>query len=392
MPRALSKTCIALAAFAALISSRVAASFWADDADRNICSGTIFAWHLDDFGDGAYRQGVSWVFTTFEQRTGKKLVPGAQHKVGIKIYTDSGDGMQTPKPLVRAVVAALRARGYALSDIFLVDATESKLRDTGYLAPLSARVGDFSFEGIEVRNLDSNRWWSSTWFYDNPLPVDYTTDTNRRPGIDLAGSSDNRRSYIPAALIEDVDFWINLPVFLDSQAMEVSGCLANATLWNVSNRERFFSSPANAPVAMAEIAAIPEFIGNWALNIVSLEHYQVIGGPVFNSNYMRSDPYLLAGCDPVILDAWAAHRMNAYRVVMGFRPISTPPYAVSFARIVGVGASDAARIMWVTKDGVIPSVLSNPDVLVDPGLNAPRPDSGFYIPPVPLEARKRGGN
>lgn len=393
MPRALSKTCIALTAFAALFSMQARASFWADDADRNLCAGTIFAAHMDDFSAETYDRNVAWVFSAFEQRTGKSLRPGAHHKVALKIYTDSGDGMQTPVQLIRAVVAQLEARGFAREDLVIVDAYAARLREAGYLPPLSDRDAVSSFDGIEVRSLDSGLWWNKTWFYDNPLPVSYSSDISRHPSEEKSSDEDvsgeSRKSYLPAFLIEDVDFWINLPVLMDNPSMEISGCLANATLWNVSNRERFFTSPANAPVAMAEIAAIPEFIDNWALSIVSLQHYQVIGGPIYNSNYVRSDPVLLAGCDPVIIDAWAARRLNAYRVVMGFNALSSPPFAVSFARLVGVGSNDVDHIVWMTSDGSIPDVLRHPEVLDDPRLSAPRPDSGFFIPPVPREGRKR---
>ncbi len=388
MPCHLSKSWFAFVLIVAGFSGRTAAAFWSGDADRAGAFQTVYAWNLADYGDESYRQGVAWVFTSFEKKTGKHLVPGAHKSVGIKIYADSGDGIQTPKGLVRAVVAELRARGFPAEGIFLLDASQANLREAGYLPPLSVREEGDSFEGTAVRSLDSGRWWNRTWFYDNPLPTSLGASTLRRDaeGARERGGEESRRSYLPAPLVEDVDFWINLPVVMDNPSMEVSACLANATLWSVSNRERFFSSPANAPVAMAEIAAIPEFLGNWALSIVSLEKYQVIGGPIFNSNYVRSDPVLLAGADPSVLDSWAARRLNAYRVLMGFQPISNPPYAVSFARMVGVGSSDPNLIEWVMpKDAPVPVILRDPEKVTDPLMSRPRPDSGFFIPPLSLE-------
>jgi hypothetical protein len=378
------------AAAVTILSAAAQAAFWADNAERSIFSSVVYAYQLPDYGDTGYRSGVKWMLGTFEARTGKKLAPAQKHHVGLKIYTSSGDGIQTPLPLVRAVIAELKERGYRDGDIFIVDASESKLRESGYLPPLSTRK-DNIFDGAEVRYLDSDRWWSKTWFYDNPLPVDYTS----QPAPDLMGKTDavaderERKSFIPAALIEDVDFWINLPVVLDDAAMEVSGSLANATLWNVSNRQRFFNSPANAPVAMAEIAAIPELLDGWALTIVSMEHFQIIGGPIFNSNYVRSDPLLLGSSDPAVLDAWAARRINAYRKIMGFKPVNVPPYAVSFARLVNIGGSDSDKIMWITPPGTTLCVVAaDPDKVANTELNTPRKDTGLFIPIMPLSERR----
>ena len=390
--RALSKSCIAALLLATLSSATVNASFWEDDGERNLYNGFIYAYNLPDFGSENYRAAVKWTFEAFEKKTNKKLNPAEKHKVGLKIYTSSGDGLQTPQNLVRAVIAELKSRGYGENDIFILDATESKLREAGYLPPLSARQQDMFFEGTEVRCLDGGKWWSKTWFYDNPLPSDKDVEAGRKllENSDALNDTNLRKSYLPAALIEDVDFWINLPVFQDSQAMELSGSLANATMWNISNRERFFSSPANAPVAMAEIAAIPEFIGNWALTIVSLEHYQIVGGPIFNSNYTRSEPVVISGSDPAILDAWAARRLNAYRNFMGFKPITDPPFAVSFSRMVGVGMSNADVIMWVTPEGAkLNPMLSNPNLIDDAAISKPRRDNGFFIPKVPLDNKRR---
>jgi hypothetical protein len=369
-----------------MTASAARAAFWADGQERAMFNGMVFAYPVPEFNADTYSDGIKWVFMSYETRTGKKLVPGAKHCVALKIYTNSGDGVQTPLGLTRAVIAELRSRGFKQNEIFILDATEGKLREAGYLPPLSNRASTLGFEGTEVRCLDSNQWWSKTWFYDNPLPVDYTSDVGRdilKSSHDISGgkNEETRKSYLAAPLIEDVDFWINLPVILDNFSMEVSGGLANATLWNVSNRERFFSSPANAPVAMAEIAAIPELVGSWALTIVSMEHYQVVGGPIFNSNYVRGDPVIVASADPSILDAWAVRRMNAYRVALGFKPLSSPPYASSFARLVGVGTSDSEKILWILPKDMRPiPAISNPDHVDDPSINKPRADSGLFIP------------
>jgi hypothetical protein len=388
-------------AFLFLAPTMVGASFWGAGNERSFYDGLIYACNVQDFSPKSYRESVRWIMGAFEARTGRNLVPGEKHRVGIKIYTASGEGLRTPPELIRAVVAELEARGFSRTDIFLLDANAQFMRDSGYLPPLSKISEGALYEGLRVRVLDDGSMYDDVWFYDNPLPSALISESGLRivtqpedspedeqsssappseqpaPGSLADDGGEGRKSFLPAPLINDVDFWINLPVLLDHRTMEISCALANASLWNVSNRERFFGSPANAPVAMAEIAAIPELNDNWALTILSLEYYQFVGGPVFNSNYVRSDPVIIGGSDPAIIDAWGARRLNAYRESEGFERINLPPYACSFAKIVGIGACDTDKILWLTPPGTTPNpALTSPDKVAKPRPKSSR--SGLF--------------
>jgi hypothetical protein len=113
----------------------------------------------------------------------------------------------------------------------------------------------------------------------------------------------------------------------------------NATLWNASNTSRFFRSPATAPAAVAEMSAIPELRQTWLFSIASLEHYQFIGGPFFNSLYTRSEPLVWLGADPVMLDALMRARIDEWRKKEGFEPISDEIRTLEFAETLGVGST-----------------------------------------------------
>jgi hypothetical protein len=113
----------------------------------------------------------------------------------------------------------------------------------------------------------------------------------------------------------------------------------NATLWNASNTARFFRSPATAPAAVAEMSAIPELRETWLFTIASLEHYQFIGGPYFNSLYTRSEPLIWLGTDPVMMDALMRARINQWRKREGFEPISEEIRTLEFAETLGVGST-----------------------------------------------------
>jgi len=144
----------------------------------------------------------------------------------------------------------------------------------------------------------------------------------------------------------DADFWINLPVYTDHPVLGVNGALVNATLWNASNTFRFFKSPATAPAAVAEMSAIPELREGWALNIVSLQLYQFIGGPYFNFLYTNSEPRLLMSTDPVILDSLMYEKLNAARKKNGFNPIpEDDARMLDFAQQLGVGSTDTKHMI-----------------------------------------------
>lgn len=306
---------------------------------------------LSDFSDADYRYAVERMLSDYEATTGRRLVPGAKKKVGLKIYTDSGPGLATPFGLVRALIASLEKRGFATQNIFLVGLNPLRLRLTGYLPSFS--TGVLPFPGHPVYVLESGKFYDPAWFYDSPLPSHFDPISNDQAVKNAAGgkatttTEEDRKSFLATPLFLDADFWINLPVYTDHPVLGINGALVNATLWNASNTFRFFKSPATAPAAVAEMSAIPELRDSWALNIASLQLYQFIGGPYFNSLYTASEPRLLMTTDPVLLDSIMLERINAVRKRNGFDPVSDEDARMlDFAQQLGVGSTDTAHIKW----------------------------------------------
>ncbi len=307
----------------------------------------VWEMNLPDFSEAAYRYAVEQVLQEFERVSGRELRPGPKRKVGLKIYTDSGPGLATPFPLVRAVIASLEKRGYGRENIFLVGLNPLRLRLTGFLP--SFATGEAPFPEHPVFVLESGKFYDPVWFYDSPLPARFDPVTNDRDVEVAAGGKasttieEDRKSFLATPLFVDADFWINLPVYTDHPVLGVNGALVNATLWNASNTFRFFKSPATAPAAVAEMAAIPELRETWALSLVSLQLYQFIGGPYFNSLYTVSEPRLWASADPVLLDSMMLERLNAARKRTGFAPIGDDETRMlDFAQQLGVGHRAAA--------------------------------------------------
>ncbi len=308
-------------------------------------SNQVFEFELDGFGLADYTVAVERLTGAFEKVSGL-IEKGERGRVGLKVYSDSGPGLSTPEALVEAVVQVLLTRGYERRDIFIIGMSSNKLRESGFLPPLSKR--SVLFHQMFVRSLDSGEYYHEKWFYDSPLPAQstrYWIDiSSANPFPDENADELARKSYLPIPLMHEVDFWINLPCYSDHPVLGVNGALMNATLWNASNTMRFLKSPATAPVAVAEMGAIPELRETWVLNIVSLERYQYVGGPIFNSMYTVSEPIVLLSENPVMLDSLMYERINAQRLKNGFEPLPEKLKILVFSEELGLGDGDLARM------------------------------------------------
>ncbi|TVP80068.1 MAG: DUF362 domain-containing protein [Puniceicoccaceae bacterium] len=293
-----------------------------------------------------YYTEVERLVEAYEANVGQRLGPGERGQVGLKINTRSGRGLSTPLQLLRAVIEALEARGFERKSILIVDYSAHTMRESGIMPPLSRSQA--KFEGCPVVALDTRQYFDEAWYYDSPLPPALQQEPGLMAEIRRSGQLEEgaraRKSFLPAPLLFEVDFWINLAVGADDPALGVDGALANATLWNVSNSQRFLVNQATASAAIAEIAAIPELEERLVLNFVSLERYQFIAGPFFNSIYSRSEPRLWLSRDPVALDRLLYDRMNAMRVLEGFPEIKPLPKQFAFASSLGLGEFERDRI------------------------------------------------
>ena len=295
----------------------------------------------------AYNSEVERLLEAYEKAVGFELKRGGRGKVGLKVNTRSGRGLATPLPLLRGLIAAMEVRGFDRDDILLVDYSTHSLRQAGIM-PFQT-TADPRFEGCRVLALDSDQYYDDAWYYDSPLPPALQQEpqlysTVRSTKTELVAGARERKSFLPLPLLLKVDFWINLATIADDPALGVDGALANATLWNVSNSQRFLANDATASAAVAEIAAIPELQERMVLHFVSLERYQFIGGPRFNSRYSRSERKLWMSSDPVALDRLMFERLNKYRGIEGFPLIEPMPRQFPFAASLGLGTFQLSAI------------------------------------------------
>ncbi len=319
----------------------LASTLWGQQSYRPTMAEKQYVWEypLKGFAEVDYDAGVETLIAHWESETGKKLIPGDKRRVGIKVYTQSGPGLMTPHNLTKAVIDSLEKRGFSRSQMFLLDTSEARLRECGYL-PQRRGMGDDNFHDVPVYAFDLNpELQDQQWFYDSNLPsrerMAKAISSGR--GFSFEEDPNDRKSFLPAPLFLETDFWINLPMAADNEALGVSGALANATLWNVTNNQRFFLSPANAPVATAEIAAIPELNEKWVFTILSLERYQYLGGPRFNALYTGREKRLWLSANPVALDYLMWRKLVKGKRSANYEVTEGEPPLFEYASTLGLG-------------------------------------------------------
>ena len=286
-----------------------------------------------DYGKAVPRLLAQW------ERAYGPIEPGETGRVVLKVYTNSGMGLRTPPALVSALADALVERGFDRGDIMIADLDKRRLRKAGFLPPLS--VGGDHFDGMPVIALESENRYLKNWFYESPLPPHpLLNSADADQPRELLEGDEDRKSFLPAPLLFDLDFWINLPVAVEHPVLGMSGAVANAGVWAVSNQSRFFSRPVSAASSTVEIAAIPELQRSWLFSILSLETYQFIGGPQFNSLYTRSRPEVILSADPLLIDSYALAAINASRIEAGFAPISPKPLFFRYGESLEMGSGE----------------------------------------------------
>ena len=282
-----------------------------------------------------YAEAVSILFAAWEEDRGP-IEPGPTGRVGLKVYTNSGNGLQTPRALVRAVADALVERGFRREDLFLTDLSAYRLRASGFLPPLSAD-GD-RFAGMPVLPLEDPALQSPRWVYESPLPPDPLLNPEEVGAGEPQAEGEDRLSYLPLPLLFDLDFWINLPIAQAYPVLGINGATTNASLWAVSNQARFFSRPVGAASSAVEIAAIPEFRRTYLFTVLPLTRTQWIGGRRFDSLYVHREPELLLSSDLLALDRYALDLINEERAAHGFAPVSPEPLLFRYGPTLDLGS------------------------------------------------------
>lgn len=338
----------------------------------------LFEAQPDSFSRKSYAASVAALFAEFEKSTGKPLKPGPKRKAVLKLYTSSGPGIATPRNLVAAVIRELERRGFERKNILLADLHERRVRESGYACDgtnfpqLAARRASRIFDGFPVLAFDTGKYYDARWFCESNLPSNEITSRRGDYEGALEIQEKSRKSYFPAHLFQDADLWINLPVAMDSQSLGVSAALANETIWSVSNQRRFLMSLGGTNIPSATAEAAVEIARNLegsrpettVLHLLSLERWQYIGGPVFDSSHCVTENRLWLSANPMILDALMLQRINNARRHRNFptvaaelsvfaKAITAPPKETT--PDIRLGASNPAEITLVQVNPATPA-------------------------------------
>ena len=255
-----------------------------------------------------------------------KLWTGRFHKELDKTTNDFNSSISFDSRMVKEDIQGSIAHATMLGACGVLDKAESEKICAG-------------LEGI-LSDIESGKFFDARWYYDNPL----SPKSVRGEASNDIYNPELRKSYLPVPLFLSVDFWINLPVVTDMEGLGVCAAVGNMSIWNMSNNERFLKQPANASMAAAEVAAIPELKNSEIFTILSLERGQFVGGAVFNSRCTFSEKTILMSANPVVIDYIAWETLNKYRRAFRFAQIDPMPPLLNYCRELQLGDFDFRKI------------------------------------------------
>jgi hypothetical protein len=297
---------------------------------------------LSGFEDRDYAAAVEKTLGEFEGRTGLSLRPGELEALRPEAFLRRRPGTghaQAPRPGPDRSPPAPRLR----------PRRDHAVRRQARQPPPSRLPAFALLPARRFRRIPVLAWETLApgWAADSRLR--YENQVLPRPGTQNVPWGDARVSVLPKTLIDEVDFWINLPVLSDSRSLGVHGAMAAASIGNMANAERFLDNPFNASKAAVEVCAIPKLAKRNVLTILSLERYQVLGGPGFDASWCRSEKTLLGSANPVIIDFIGLQKINAGRAASGIATIHPEPpiFAAANAGEIRLGSCRPADITLV---------------------------------------------
>ncbi len=262
-------------------------------------------------------------------------------KIGIKISAAGGELFTTHRDVVNAIVDGLVAAGHPRSSIIVWDRSLGGIKDGGY---------NSSAEGYQMKSITPRDGYDPKAIFTAPLTgkliwgdLEYRTDRGTIPLL-----SDNEQtgdqSHFSRIVSREVTKIINVPVMSDSSMNGLAGCLYNVTIPNIDNWRRFTQVNGYGGSAIVDLYNNPLIGKKVVLNIMDGLVAQYAGGPQSQLNYAVHHATLLAGKDPVAIDALALQRIDAWRENAKLPPIGRLANHVQVAAQVGLGHADRTRI------------------------------------------------
>lgn len=257
-------------------------------------------------------------------------------RVGIKVSAAGRAASGTNPEVVEAIVAGLSAAGVPPSQIIVWDRNLEELVAAGYRKDSSR---------YQLRWVDPTRGYDKKAQVSAPVLgklIWGDSGFGMKSGerfADLIGPGDqlSNKSYYATILTSGVTKIINVPALADSFLTGVNGALANLTLPNLDNWRRFTRPPAHGDPYLAEIYADAIIHDKVVFTIMDGLVLQYAGGPFPNPGFVVENFTLLAGNDPVAIDATALRRLEEFRKTSKLPSLAPMTKWLESAESIGLG-------------------------------------------------------
>ena len=234
-----------------------------------------------------------------------EISPDNYPKIVLKLDTSAAPGIHTSSLLVDAILEFLRNRGYAKEEVdLLCFHFEQLIRSKSYSLYTKGRF----YKGHKIQTPQDRGFFKNDWYHDSSMPpqlhdrakffLQFPYELEKR-------IAEERKSYIPSALLDPQTYWINLAVIMDDTNLGISGTASNMSLDLVTNSQRFRQDSTLGAAAVTEILAIPEIWEKRLFSVANLFKYQFAGGGDFDAEFIASSPIMLVSPNPFSVDSVA---------------------------------------------------------------------------------------
>lgn len=222
--------------------------------------------------------------------------------VGLKFNQSAANALATTPAMAGTLIASLLEAGFSREQLVPIEVPSAFYRDTGTTPPV--------------------RTWSAQ-------EVSFGSGQDR-----LAG------------WLDQVSALINVPFLKTHNIAGITCCLKNLSHAVVKHPARFHDNHCSPYIA--DIVALPEVRDKLRLHLVNALRTVFDGGPDAREGSIAGAGRLLAGTDPVAVDALALEEINQERKERGLKPIlrrkGGPMGYLDRAAELGLGTPDLQRM------------------------------------------------
>ncbi|HEY0793653.1 MAG TPA: DUF362 domain-containing protein [Chthoniobacterales bacterium] len=268
--------------------------------------------------------------------------------VGIKVCANGAPFFSSHPAVVAAICDGLAQAGVPPQNIVVFDRDEELLKEAGYTTRNHAyrllwNQGNYDSAAVVSSSITGKLIYGDLLFVGRRVPTLgaelAVSDKKERSQNDF--SNESHISRILARLVTKV---VNVPVMTDHISCGLSGGLYNMTVQNVDNWRRLVQDPVKGDPEIPELYSNPLIGSKVVLTVMDGLIAGYAGAPMGDLNYAVQAGVLLAGRDPVAIDALAVRQIDRWRKEAKMEPASKDAKYISTAFDYSLGNADPNRI------------------------------------------------